>query len=175
MRQELPVVDQDAVADVASADDDDDDDVNGGMVKIYDKTPKNKKRDANGKKKGPRTNSANSGGNTTDKGNNNKGNNNINSVNNNLAAMASSSNYALAVSHIVQTLIAAYDTNQSLNFTALKARTARSHKLPGVPRLTHNLSSIPSEYRPKLSLCDILQCCFNTLKQVGCTTHVREY
>ena len=24
-------------------------------------------------------------------------------------------------------------------------------------------------------LCDILQCCFNTLKQVGCTTHVHEY
>ena len=147
MRQELPVVDRDAVADVTSADDDD---VDAGVVKIHHKTPKNKKRDDNGKKKGPRTNSANSGGNTTDKGNNNKGNNNVNSVNNNLAAMASSSNYALAVSHIVQTLIAAYDTNQSLNFTALKARTARSHKLPGVPRLTDILSSIPSEYRPKL-------------------------
>ena len=140
MRPDLPVVDA-VVASAASADGDG----NAGVVTIHDKTPKNKKR--GGGEKGPRTNSANSGGNNN-KGNNNKGNN-ANNVNN-LAAMASSSNYALAVSHIVQTLITAYDADQSLNFTALKAKTARSYKLPGVPRLTDILSSIPSEYRPRL-------------------------
>ncbi|KAL7536105.1 hypothetical protein ACHAXR_010180 [Thalassiosira sp. AJA248-18] len=67
-----------------------------------------------------------------------------------LAAMSSSTNYALAISHIVQTLITAYDSNQSLNFTALKAKSARKYKLPGVPRITDILSSIPIDYKPKL-------------------------
>ena len=32
-----------------------------------------------------------------------------------------------------------------------------------------------SVHKINKKMCDILQCFFNTLKQVGCTTHVREY
>ncbi|EJK53738.1 hypothetical protein THAOC_26764 [Thalassiosira oceanica] len=62
----------------------------------------------------------------------------------------SNTNYALAISHIVQTLISSYDSNESLNFTALKAKAARKYKLPGVPRITDILASIPVDYKPKL-------------------------
>ena len=62
----------------------------------------------------------------------------------------SNTNYALAISHIVQTLISSYDSNESLNFTALKAKAARKYKLPGVPRITDILASIPIGYKPKL-------------------------
>lgn len=99
-----------------------DDDDNAGVVKIHKK------------KKGPKTNKS---------PNNNNNNNNI-------AGMTSNTNYALAISHIVQTLITAYNDNKSLNFTALKAQSARKYKLPGVPRITDILSSIPPEYKPKL-------------------------
>lgn len=97
---------------------------NAGIVKIH--RPK--------KKKGPKPNK---------KGNSNEGDGR-------LASMTSNTNYALALSHIVQALIAAYDANESLNFTALKAKAARKFKLPGVPRITDILSSIPVEYKPKL-------------------------
>lgn len=99
------------------------DDDDAGMVKIHSKKTKN-----------PKTNSANSKG----------------SNNNNPVGMTSNTNYALAISHIVQTLITAYNDNKSLNFTALKAQSARKYKLPGVPRITDILSSIPPEYKPKL-------------------------
>jgi hypothetical protein len=62
----------------------------------------------------------------------------------------SSTSYALAVSHIVQTLITAYDSSSSLNFTSLKSQAARKYKLPGVPRITDILAAIPIEYKPKL-------------------------
>ena len=62
----------------------------------------------------------------------------------------SNTNYALAISHIVQTLISSYDSNESLNFTALKAKAARKYKLPGVPRITDILAAIPVDYKPKL-------------------------
>ncbi|KAL7441969.1 hypothetical protein ACHAXM_008138 [Skeletonema potamos] len=100
------------------------DDDDAGMVKIHSKK----------KTKNPKTNSANSKG----------------SNNNNPVGMTSNTNYALAISHIVQTLITAYNDNKSLNFTALKAQSARKYKLPGVPRITDILSSIPPEYKPKL-------------------------
>lgn len=130
-----------------AADREGDDDA--GVVEIHDKKPR--------RGRGRKTNSANSAGNRNNggvgSGGNNggkgKGNGNGNHSNN-LAAMASSTNYALAISHIVQTLIAAYDSNESLNFTALKAKSARKYKLPGVPRITDILSSIPPDYKPKL-------------------------
>uniref|UniRef100_A0A7S2LK07 Elongator complex protein 3 n=1 Tax=Skeletonema marinoi TaxID=267567 RepID=A0A7S2LK07_9STRA len=109
----------------ATSDDDD-----AGVVKIHNKK----------KTKNPKTNNNNA--------NNSKGGNNNN--NNNLVGMTSNTNYALAISHIVQTLITAYNDNKSLNFTALKAQSARKYKLPGVPRITDILSSIPPEYKPKL-------------------------
>jgi elongator complex protein 3 len=105
----------------ATSDDDD-----AGVVKIHNKK----------KTKNPKTNNNNAS---------NKGGNN-----NNLVGMTSNTNYALAISHIVQTLITAYNDNKSLNFTALKAQSARKYKLPGVPRITDILSSIPPEYKPKL-------------------------
>mmetsp|Transcript_16494 Transcript_16494/g.25648 ORF Transcript_16494/g.25648 Transcript_16494/m.25648 type:complete len:598 (-) Transcript_16494:30-1823(-) len=119
-------VSQHEIINPAAASDDDD----AGVVKIH-----NKKK----KTKNPKTNK---------NGNNSKGNNNNN--NNNLVGMTSNTNYALAISHIVQTLITAYNDNKSLNFTALKAQSARKYKLPGVPRITDILSSIPPEYKPKL-------------------------
>eukprot|EP00985_Skeletonema_marinoi_P003619 scaffold1564_cov80-Skeletonema_marinoi.AAC.1 len=109
----------------ATSDDDD-----AGVVKIHNKKTKN-----------PKTNNNNNNA-------SNKGGNNNN--NNNLVGMTSNTNYALAISHIVQTLITAYNDNKSLNFTALKAQSARKYKLPGVPRITDILSSIPPEYKPKL-------------------------
>eukprot|EP00986_Skeletonema_menzelii_P012236 scaffold6677_cov155-Skeletonema_menzelii.AAC.5 len=109
----------------ATSDDD------AGVVKIHNKK----------KTKNPKTNNNNNG--------NGKGGNNSNN-NNNLVGMTSNTNYALAISHIVQTLITAYNDNKSLNFTALKAQSARKYKLPGVPRITDILSSIPPEYKPKL-------------------------
>mmetsp|Transcript_8580 Transcript_8580/g.12531 ORF Transcript_8580/g.12531 Transcript_8580/m.12531 type:complete len:594 (+) Transcript_8580:104-1885(+) len=106
----------------ATSDDDD-----AGVVKIHNKK----------KTKNPKTN-------------NNNNNANSKGGNNNLVGMTSNTNYALAISHIVQTLITAYNDNKSLNFTALKAQSARKYKLPGVPRITDILSSIPPEYKPKL-------------------------
>eukprot|EP00984_Skeletonema_dohrnii_P008337 scaffold3048_cov126-Skeletonema_dohrnii-CCMP3373.AAC.2 len=110
----------------ATSDDDD-----AGVVKIHNKK----------KTKGPKTNKNNNNANNTKNANNSK---------NNLVGMTSNTNYALAISHIVQTLITAYNDNKSLNFTALKAQSARKYKLPGVPRITDILSSIPPEYKPKL-------------------------
>jgi len=98
-------------------------DDNAGVVKIHSK-PK--------KKKGP------------------KPPNNRKQANSSTQMMTSNTNYALAISNIVQTLITAYDSNESLNFTALKAKSARKYKLPGVPRITDILSSIPIAYKPKL-------------------------
>ena len=98
-------------------------DDNAGVVKIHSK-PK--------KKKGP------------------KPPNNKKQANSSTQMMTSNTNYALAISNIVQTLITAYDSNESLNFTALKAKSARKYKLPGVPRITDILSSIPIAYKPKL-------------------------
>jgi len=108
-------------ASVVNINNENENDDDGGIVKIHNKQPKKKK-------KGPKTNKNNT---TT-------------------AMMTSNTNYALAISHIVQTLITAYDSNSSLNFTALKAKSARKYKLPGVPRITDILSAIPIDYKPKL-------------------------
>ena len=102
-----------------------DNDDNAGVVKIHTK-PK--------KKKGPKPSNSNK----------------PKQANSSTQMMTSNTNYALAISNIVQTLITAYDSNESLNFTALKAKSARKYKLPGVPRITDILSSIPIAYKPKL-------------------------
>jgi len=108
-----------------------------GVVKIHNKPKK--------KKKGPKPPKPNTTTTTTTTTAAKKISNGNASL-----KMLSNNNYALAISHIVQTLIAAYDSNQSLNFTALKAKSARKYKLPGVPRITDILSSIPVDYKPKL-------------------------
>jgi elongator complex protein 3 len=116
----------------------DNDNDGGGVVKIHNKnfTPGQRRV------KGPKPNKKNS-----------DGGNNMNMISSNLVAAAtnsSSSNYALAVSHIVQALIVAYDKSESLNFTTLKTKVARQYKIQGVPRITDILASIPTEYKPKL-------------------------
>jgi len=75
---------------------------------------------------------------------------NTNSNSNNPSAQArpvtnfhTSSNYALAVSHIVTELLHAYETGTTLNFTALKGKSARKYKLTGIPRISDILSAIP--------------------------------
>jgi elongator complex protein 3 len=121
---------------------DEDDNDGGGVVKIHNKNfiPGLKGRRVKGPKQTPPKNNNNS----------NDGNNNM--LSSNLVAMAASnsSNYALAVSHIVQALIVAYDKSESLNFTTLKTKVARQYKIQGVPRITDILASIPIEYKPKL-------------------------
>lgn len=111
---------------------DDDDNDGGGIVKIHNKNFIAGQR----RVKGPKPK------------NSNYGNNMLSS--NLVAATNSSSNYALAVCHIVQALIVAYDKSESLNFTTLKTKAARQYKIQGVPRITDILASIPLEYKPKL-------------------------
>ena len=124
---------------------DEDDNDGGGVVKIHNKNfipgLKGTGRRVKGPKQTPPKNNNN---------NSNDGNNNM--LSSNLVAMAASnsSNYALAVSHIVQALIVAYDKSESLNFTTLKTKVARQYKIQGVPRITDILASIPMEYKPKL-------------------------
>lgn len=58
--------------------------------------------------------------------------------------------YALAIAHIVSTLIDAYDKGTSLNFTRLKGDASKKYKLKGIPRVSDVLAAIPHTYRPKL-------------------------
>lgn len=60
------------------------------------------------------------------------------------------SNYALAISSIVQDLIAAYQEGAELNFTKLKGAKAKKYKLPGIPKMSDILQAIPIEYKSKL-------------------------
>lgn len=60
------------------------------------------------------------------------------------------SNYALAVSYIVQDLIAAYQAGDNLNFTKLKGTAAKKYKLLGIPKMSDILQAIPLEWRSKL-------------------------
>ena len=111
---------------------DEDDNDGGGVVKIHNKNFIPGQRRVKGPKQTPPKNN--------------------NMLSSNLVAMSAgnSSNYALAVSHIVQALIVAYDKSESLNFTTLKTKVARQYKIRGVPRITDILASIPMEYKPKL-------------------------
>lgn len=58
--------------------------------------------------------------------------------------------YALAIAHIVSTLIDAYDKGTSLNFTRLKGDASKKYKLKGIPRVSDVLAAIPHTYKPKL-------------------------
>ena len=61
-----------------------------------------------------------------------------------------SSNYALALSYIVQELLQAYNEGSTLNLTKLKGQTARKYKLTGIPKMADILSNIPLQERAKL-------------------------
>lgn len=65
-------------------------------------------------------------------------------------ANESKSNYALAVSSLVNDLIAAYEAGATLNFTQAKGQTARKYKLQGIPKMADILQALPIQYRAKL-------------------------
>ena len=68
-----------------------------------------------------------------------------------MASLSSdSSNYALAVSYIVQELLHAYKNGSTLNLTKLKGTAARKYKLQGIPKMADILQSIPLENKAKL-------------------------
>lgn len=68
-----------------------------------------------------------------------------------MASLSSdSSNYALAVSYIVQELLQAYKDGSTLNLTKLKGTAARKYKLQGIPKMADILQSIPLENKAKL-------------------------
>ena len=68
-----------------------------------------------------------------------------------MASLSSdSSNYALAVSFIVQELLQAYKDGSTLNLTKLKGTAARKYKLQGIPKMADILQSIPLENKAKL-------------------------
>lgn len=58
--------------------------------------------------------------------------------------------YTLAISHIVTTLMKAYDTGDTLNLSKLKAQAAKKYKVQGIPRLSDILQSIPISHREHL-------------------------
>jgi elongator complex protein 3 len=68
-----------------------------------------------------------------------------------MASLSSdSSNYALAISYIVQELLQAYKDGSTLNLTKLKGTVARKYKLQGIPKMADILQSIPLENKAKL-------------------------
>jgi histone acetyltransferase (RNA polymerase elongator complex component) len=60
-----------------------------------------------------------------------------------MASMDSSNNCALALSHIVQELLEAYENGSTLNLTRVKSQAARKYKLTGIPQMADILQSIP--------------------------------
>jgi elongator complex protein 3 len=67
-----------------------------------------------------------------------------------MASTDSSNNYALALSHIVQELLEAYENGSTLNLTRVKSQAARKYKLTGIPKMADILQSIPLKERGKL-------------------------
>lgn len=67
-----------------------------------------------------------------------------------LTASESKSNYALAVSSLVNELIAAYEAGGTLNFTQAKGQASRKYKLQGIPKMADILQALPIQYRAKL-------------------------
>jgi elongator complex protein 3 len=59
-------------------------------------------------------------------------------------------NYALAISHIVNELIASYEAGSTLNLTKLKGDAAKKFKLQGIPKMADILHGLPIAYRAKL-------------------------
>jgi len=60
------------------------------------------------------------------------------------------SNYALAISFIVNDLIKAYEDGETLNFTRLKGAASKKFKLQGIPKMADILQALPIQYRSKL-------------------------
>ena len=60
------------------------------------------------------------------------------------------SNYALAISYIVQELVRSYDAGETLNLTRLKGEAAKKFKLQGIPKMSDILHGLPIAYRSKL-------------------------
>ena len=60
------------------------------------------------------------------------------------------SNYALAISEIVQELIRHYEEGKTLNLTTLKNKTASKYKINGSPKMADILQGLPRQYRQKL-------------------------
>lgn len=67
-----------------------------------------------------------------------------------MASTDSSNNHALALSHIVQELLEAYENGSTLNLTRVKSQAARKYKLTGIPKMADILQSIPLKERGKL-------------------------
>jgi hypothetical protein len=60
------------------------------------------------------------------------------------------SNYALAISYIVQELLQSYDAGETLNLTQLKGRAAKQFRLSGIPKMSDLLQALPISHRAKL-------------------------
>lgn len=58
--------------------------------------------------------------------------------------------YSLAVTHVVNELIKAYDTGATLNLSRVKADSAKKFKLQGIPRLSDVLKAIPISHKQQL-------------------------
>ena len=58
--------------------------------------------------------------------------------------------YALAISHIVTSILRAYDAGEALNLTKLKGQSARKYGLKGIPKIAHVISAIPHTHRDEL-------------------------
>ena len=68
-----------------------------------------------------------------------------------MASQAShKSSYALAISYIVQELIASYEDGATLNLTKLKGDASKKYKLQGIPKMCDILQGLPVQYRSKL-------------------------
>lgn len=68
-----------------------------------------------------------------------------------MASQASSkSNYALAISYVVQELIHSYENGETLNLTQLKSVASKKFKLKGIPKMADLLQGLPVNYKSKL-------------------------
>lgn len=63
------------------------------------------------------------------------------------SANAQESNYALAISYIVQELISTYESGGTLNLSKLKGDAARRYRLRGIPKMCDILQGLPMQYR----------------------------
>ena len=63
---------------------------------------------------------------------------------------SSKSNYALAVSHIVQELIRCYEKGEACNLTRLKGQACKQYGLKGIVRQADILQGLPLSYRKPL-------------------------
>jgi elongator complex protein 3 len=60
-------------------------------------------------------------------------------------------NRVLATAEIVKTLVAAYDSQGTVNIARLRATVSSKHALPSMPKLMEILAALPEGYRDKLA------------------------